>query len=235
MKYSVNEDFLRIVVSIGLILFILYSIPWVSILNPPDRMHYNPHNPLWKKTLLDEMRSTKTTETFFTKPIFIVFHEAGSTREKYFSYNGNPELDDCKEAFVMFNDKEYIKCFLGYKYETQFYLMEITGIEQRQIAKKLLDDGLFELSNLLDRTDLKGRREGNRHTIRNTKKDYTLIDYIGIFQRDVGAINKGTDQDNAMIEGFANYMKITFLQRIKNEEHKVENWSPYIDYWGYLG
>lgn len=231
-----NTKFIIIVIAILLLLASTFvTFQRMHLFNASQGYFHDPYNRYWKKTLLFEMSATNPTETFYTKPIGIVFHEAGSTRDTYYSYNGNNELDDCKEAFVLFCSRETTNVYLGYKYETQYYLMEITGIEQRQIAQKLLDDGFFELSNLLDRTELMGKREGNRHTIRNTKEDYTLIDYIGIFQRDVGAINNGTAKDNAMIEGFANYMKIIFLQRIKNEEHKVDNWGPYINYWGYLG
>lgn len=163
------------------VFLLIFTIPfaWFVILN---FMHFNSsqkffHDPFApsNKTLFIKQFSTSTPPLVFQiYPIAVIYHVAGVTDKRYESPNGHDEINDCKEVFVVFTGFQSEKCFLGYKYEYQYYMMEITGAEQRYIFQKLISDGFFELTNLLDRTEMYVYRQGYRYIdVKNTNLDYS--------------------------------------------------------------
>ncbi len=194
-----------------------------------------PSNSGFKNYMIYRMNLTQPPSVFKTSVIAAVRHNALDTRTKYFNLNSYDSIDDCIEVFAVFTNREGTKCFLGYKFETQYYLLEISGNEERFICQKLLDEDFYKLSNLMSREELDDRRYGYYFpSIKNTPKDYSLIDYISVFEINVGAINNGSVKDNMMIENFFNYLKNSYLLKIKKDENKVDNWEPRLQPGSYL-
>ncbi len=109
--------------------------------------HYNSLDKSLKNTLVYNLNSRALNESVGVLPVFICIHKAGDTFGMYDGYYNN-----CKEMYLFdfkIDANKNIIAYLSYRYINQSFSIELTASEQREFYQKLLNDGFFELPNLI--------------------------------------------------------------------------------------
>lgn len=110
------------------------------------------------------------------------------------------------------------KTYLGYRYDRQNYLLEITPAQQREIVKKLIELEYFELDDMMDINVLGRARRGMINAL-----DLNLFDKeFYAIQADRLVYTDTTSKNKAVIMEYKNWIDSKYKTELL--KHPVDKW-----------